>query len=100
MASPKTAFNSDTLLKDIQIQKSLPQNPEAETAVLGSMMIDKDAIASAIQTLEPTSFYSNANQEIFSTIVTLYDKNKVVDVLSMVEEKRRLYSGTSSLLLP
>lgn len=88
MSPPKTSF-SDINLQDLQIEKTLPQNLEAEVAVLGSMIIDKDAIATAIQMLEPSSFYKEANQKIFSAIVTLYDKNKAVDILTLVEELKK-----------
>ncbi|MDB4349608.1 replicative DNA helicase [Omnitrophica bacterium] len=88
MTPPQTAFNN-TAIQDLHIEKSLPQNQEAETAVLGSMIIDRDAIAASIQMLEPSSFYTEANQKIYATIVLLYDNNKAVDVLTLVEELKR-----------
>ena len=88
MTPPRTTTN-DVFLQGLQIEKTLPQNLEAEIAILGSMIIDRDAIATAIQILEPSSFYKDANQKIFSTVVELYDKNKAVDVLTLVEELTR-----------
>ncbi|MBL7068887.1 MAG: replicative DNA helicase [Candidatus Omnitrophica bacterium] len=88
MAPPKAVLNGVSL-ESLHIEKTLPHNLEAETAVLGSMIIDKDAVAVAIQALEPSSFYKDANQKIFTTIVTLYDKNKAIDMLTIVEELRK-----------
>jgi replicative DNA helicase len=79
----------ETLIQDFHIEKTLPQNQEAEVAVLGSMILDKNAIAAAIQMLDPSAFYSDANQKLYSAIVTLYDNNKVVDILAIVEELRK-----------
>ncbi len=80
---------NNTFLQDLQIDKTPPHNLEAETAVLGSMIIDRDAVASAIQILDNTSFYIEANQKIFDTVVDLYDKNKAVDILTLVEALKR-----------
>jgi len=70
------------------IEKVPPQNLEAEIAVLGSMLLDKEAIAHAIELLDQTSFYKEAHRKIFSTIVNLYDKNKVIDIVTLVEALR------------
>lgn len=76
-----------TPVKDI-ITKVPPQNNEAEVAVLGSMLLDKDAIASAIELLSESSFYKEAHKKIYSAIVKLYDRNKAIDIVTLVEELR------------
>jgi len=88
MAPQKTTLN-DVSLQNLHIEKTLPQHLEAEIAVLGSMIIDRDAIATAIQLLDATSFYKEANQKVFSCIITLYDKSKAIDVLTLVEELKK-----------
>ena len=88
MALPKATLNSG-FLQDLQIEKALPQNEEAEVAVLGSMILDKDAISIAVQMLDASSFYKEAHQAIFSAIVSLYDKNKGVDLLTLIEELKK-----------
>lgn len=82
----KTVVNSAIGLEELQIERTIPHSAEAETAVLGSMILDKDAVATAVQMLEPSSFYREANQKVYSRIVGLYDKNKAVDILTLVEE--------------
>jgi len=88
MPGHETALNSASI-QDLYIEKILPQSLEAEIAVLGSMVLDKDAVALAIELLDPSSFYADANQKIFSAVVSLYDNNKPVDILTLVEELRK-----------
>lgn len=71
------------------IEKIPPQNLEAESAVLGSMLLDREAIARAIEQLEEAAFYSEANKQIFCAIIKLYDNNDVVDIVTLIEELRK-----------
>ncbi len=71
------------------IEKVPPQNLEAESAVLGSMLLDKEAIAKAIEHLEKTAFYSEAHREIFQAAVKLYDSTEEVDIVTLVEELKK-----------
>ena len=70
------------------IDKIPPQSNEAEIAVLGSMLLDKEAIGQAIELLEGSFFYKEAHKKIYSTIINLYDKNKAIDIVTIVEELR------------
>lgn len=70
-------------------EKVPPQSVEAETAVLGSMLIEEDAIAKAIELLNADSFYKDSHKKIFSTIVELYDRNKVVDLVTLIDELKK-----------
>lgn len=65
-----------------------PQNIEAEMAVLGAMLLDKDAIGIAIEKLSSDSFYSDIHKKLFTHIVSLYDENKPVDLLTLTERLR------------
>jgi len=71
------------------IDKIPPQNLEAERSVLGAMLIEKEAIAKAIDFLKKESFYNEAHQTIFQAIVDLYDKNRAVDFVTVAEELRK-----------
>jgi replicative DNA helicase len=66
-----------------------PQNLEAESAVLGSMMLEDSAISIAIEILSEDDFYKDANQKIFSVIRNLYSKNKAIDLLIVTEELKK-----------
>ncbi|MFH1846546.1 MAG: replicative DNA helicase [Candidatus Omnitrophota bacterium] len=71
------------------IEKMPPHNIEAEIAVLGSMLLDREAIASAIELLEQSSFYSEAHRKIYDAIVKLYDENEAVDIVTLIEELKK-----------
>ncbi len=63
-----------------------PQAPEVEKAVLGALMIDKDAYAVVCETLRPESFYEPRNQMIYEAIRDLSMDEKPVDVLTVTEQ--------------
>ncbi len=75
--------------KSLIIEKVPPQNPEAEIAILGSMLLDREAIARSIEYLDETAFYSEANKKIFQAIVKLYDNNEAVDIVTLIEELKK-----------
>ncbi len=66
-----------------------PQNEEAEKAVLGAVMIDKDALMNVSDMLKPSDFYREGHKEIFSVALDLYKKNEPVDILTVAEELKR-----------
>ena len=63
-----------------------PQSKEAEQSVLGSMIIDKEAIYAAAELLADQDFYSTAHQKIFSGIISLSEKGEPVDLVTLSEE--------------
>ncbi|MFP4528046.1 MAG: replicative DNA helicase [Candidatus Kapaibacterium sp.] len=63
-----------------------PHATEAEIAVLGSMMLDRQAIAKAIDVLEPESFYNPAHKKIFETILRMFDSGISVDIITLSNE--------------
>jgi replicative DNA helicase len=60
-----------------------PQNTEAERAVLGSMMIDDEAIGVAIEHIDSSYFYETSHQKIFTSIIELYSNRKNVDFITL-----------------
>jgi replicative DNA helicase len=73
------------LAEIVQREKLPPQNVEAEVAVLGSMLIEEDAIARGIEFLTPESFYKEAHRKIFECITRLFNENKAVDLVTLTE---------------
>ncbi len=63
-----------------------PQSKEAEQSVLGSMIIDKEAIFAAAELLVEEDFYSTAHQKIYSGIISLSEKGEPVDVVTLIDE--------------
>ena len=67
-----------------------PQNIEAEQSILGALMISKDAIASVLGQIQPEDFYVNRHAEFFKAILSLYQKNEAIDVVTVVDELNKL----------
>ncbi|HBG61418.1 MAG: replicative DNA helicase [Omnitrophica WOR_2 bacterium GWF2_38_59] len=60
-----------------------PQNIAAEKSVLGSMLIDEDAIGIAVEILNETLFYDDAHRKIYKAIIDLYNSRKNVDLITL-----------------
>lgn len=65
-----------------------PNDSEAEQAVLGSMLVDKDAVLTVIEILKPEDFYRNEHAEIYAAILDLYEASKPIDILTLKEQLR------------
>lgn len=80
-----------------------PQNIEAEQSLLGSLLIDKDAIVKIADIITPEDFYKDSHRLIYETIQELYDKHEPIDLLSLgnrLTEKKQLESiGGRSYLI-
>lgn len=65
-----------------------PQATDLEEAVLGAIMLEKDALASIIDLIRPDAFYKDAHQKIFQAISRLFTKGEPVDILTVTNELR------------
>lgn len=70
------------------LERTLPQNIEAEQAVLGSMLLDKEAIYSVMEILKASDFYLESHRLIFEAIVELNSQGQAVDLVTLTEELR------------
>ncbi len=66
-----------------------PQALDLEEAVLGAIMLEKDAILSVLDILKPECFYQEAHQKIFNTAVELSTSEKPIDLLTITEALRK-----------
>ena len=66
-----------------------PQNIEAEQAVLGAMLIERDAINKVVEKLKETDFYREDHKLLFRTMVNLFAKGNAVDIVTIVDDLRR-----------
>src|SRR5436305_2165310 len=66
-----------------------PHNIEAEESLIGAMLLSKDAIASAVESVNPEDFYKPAHGHLFDAIQTLYGRGEPVDPVTVAEELRR-----------
>ena len=71
------------------IDRVPPQNIEAEQAVLGAMLIKKEAIAEVSQILSANDFYREAHRLIFEAMMALFNKNEAVDLITVTEQLRK-----------
>lgn len=62
-----------------------PQNIEAEEAVIGSMLIEQNAVISALEILKPEDFYKENHRIIFRQIAEMADKLEAVDLVTLAE---------------
>lgn len=66
--------------------RELPNNLEAEQAVLGSMFLSRTALEKAVEILREDSFYSTRNGKIFSALKNLDEKKVPIDITTLTEE--------------
>ncbi len=69
--------------------KTVPANLEAEQAVLGSLLIDPDAIIKIASSLRDSDFYRERHQWIYSALLTLHERREPADFVTLVDELER-----------
>lgn len=67
-----------------------PQAIDVEQAVLCAMLLDKEAIAKAIENLDETFFYRDSHRVIFTAMTSLFDNHAAVDLLTMTESLKKM----------
>lgn len=72
-----------------ELGKVPPQAIDLEEAVLGAMLIEKDAVVGVMDLLRPESFYKEAHQKIYEAIINLSTSEKPVDLLTVTDELRK-----------
>lgn len=66
-----------------------PQAIDLEEAVLGALMLEKDALTTVIDILKPESFYVEKHKEIYTAIVQLFNNSEPVDLLTVTNQLRK-----------
>ncbi len=66
-----------------QLERVPPQNLDAEQSVLGSMLLDRDAIARAVEKLRPEDFYRDVHRIIFTAMLDLFERGEPVDLITV-----------------
>ncbi|MBI3318097.1 MAG: replicative DNA helicase [Candidatus Omnitrophica bacterium] len=79
-----TPFSTPSV--DSLIEKVPPQNLEAEMAVLGSLLIDEEAVPIGMELLKPEYFYRDTHRKIFSAMTKLFTRQRPVDLVTLTEE--------------
>jgi replicative DNA helicase len=66
-----------------------PYAPEAEISVLGGMLIDPDAVSKAIEVVDESMFYREANRRVFRSMARLFQRGAVIDPVTVSEELKK-----------
>ena len=74
---------------DELLVRQMPHSPEAEQAVLGSMLIDAECVKDVMDQLRPEDFYLRANREIFETIYSMFVYSKPIDGVTVAGEMEK-----------
>jgi len=75
---------------NLDLGKLAPQAIELEQAVLGALLIDKNAVAEVIDLLHEKCFYVEANQKIYKAIISLFHDTKPIDILTVTQKLRSM----------
>ena len=70
-------------MEEALIKRVLPHSIEAEQAVIGAMLMDKEAILTASEIISGEDFYQSAYGILFETIVELFNEGKPVDLITL-----------------
>lgn len=72
-----------------------PHSDETEKCVLGSLLIDKDAVISVVEFLLPEHFYQDSHAKIYKAVVSLYEERQPVDIVTLTQRLKKQRSLTA-----
>ncbi|WP_026473695.1 replicative DNA helicase [Alkaliflexus imshenetskii] len=90
MAEKRNTKRKPTEAVDLGVGKMPPQALELEEAVLGAMLLEKDAFVTVSEILKPDCFYKDTHQYIYEAITNLNGRQEPADILTVTEELRRM----------
>ncbi|MBO8172148.1 MAG: replicative DNA helicase [Bacillaceae bacterium] len=73
-------------MSDLFVDRTPPQNIEAEQAVLGAVFLEQEALVTATEILQPEDFYRSSHQRIFQVMIELSEKGEPVDLVTVTTE--------------
>ena len=82
-----------------QLDRTPPQDLDAEQSVLGGMLLSKDAIADVVEALRGADFYRPAHETIYEAILDLYGRGEPADAVTVVgraDQARRDRSASAA----
>ncbi|MGH9458265.1 MAG: replicative DNA helicase [Thermoanaerobaculia bacterium] len=77
------------LAQDLRLDRPLPQNPEAERSILGSILIDSHVLDRIAEKIRTEDFYKDAHRQIFAAMLDLSERSREIDLLTLKEELAR-----------
>ena len=79
----------ERLFSDGAVERLPPHNVEAEEAVLGSVLLDREVVSRVVSVLEPRDFYRERNGLVYQAMLDLYERHEPVDYLTLTSELDR-----------
>jgi replicative DNA helicase len=76
-------------LTDLLTSKIPPHSLEAERAVLGAVLLERESLPKAVELLKPSDFYKEGHRKIFDAMIRLFERAEPVDLLTVAEELKR-----------
>ena len=87
---------------DDNLRKIPPQNLEAESSVLGGILLENEAINQVIEVLRAEDFYRESHRKIFRAMIEITDRNEPVDlpltnetISAIAEFKQKIRAGVN-----
>lgn len=80
-------------MKDFEIKK-IPYNTEAEKAVIGGIFLKQNALTDIAEFLSPDDFYNKDLKMIYASILDLYNENKAIDPILILEKNKNIKNDT------
>ena len=76
-------------LNPLDVGKIPPQAVELESAVIGAMMLEKEAVNAVIEILKPESFYKDVHQKIYFAMQDLFARSEPIDILTVIQALKK-----------
>lgn len=80
---------TDADLQQLLQGRQVPASPEAEAAVIGSMLLDRDCIGDVVQTIGSNSFSLTEHRILFDAVLSLYEHNSEIDLVLLRDELKK-----------
>jgi len=76
-------------MADISLEKTLPNNLEAERSILGAILLDDKAVLSVFENLRPQDFYLESHRRVFERMIQLMNNSRAIDLVTLKDELQR-----------
>ena len=76
-------------MADISLEKTLPNNLEAERSILGAILLDDKAVLTVFETLRSQDFYLESHRRVFEKMLQLMNNSRPIDIVTLKEELQR-----------
>jgi replicative DNA helicase len=76
-------------MADISLEKTLPNNLEAERSILGAILLDDKAVLTVFETLKSQDFYLDSHRRVFEKMLLLMNSSRPIDLVTLKDELQR-----------